>query len=368
LGIRSLGITVNRARVGVESFRADGFETGPAPSMVQISSVSTNIDFLTPIWQRALGLPKIGPDENFFELGGDPAAATRIFQEIAQNGGFELPPFVIYQAPTISSLAALLAPNKPFEFPALVQLKPGSRGLPVFITHGMGGHLFELFSFVRELETQRPIYGLQTRGMDGVSEPFERIEDMAAYFLAAVRKAQPHGPYTLIGYSLGGLVTLEMARRLKKSGETIALLAMLDSYPPIAALSFGQRFRLTSRQAMSRASEKSPDAIARNSAGEGPDVDPSLDFGMSLPAMQRVLAASKRALNSYRPEEYPGRVHFVRAAVPTEFPSDPVPVWKPYLPGLIVETVAGDHHEILAVHHRELASALARYLKETESS
>jgi acetoacetyl-CoA synthetase len=336
--------------------------------MNQIASPSSKIDFLTPIWQRALGLPKIGPDENFFALGGDAAAAARIFQEIARTGGIELPPFVIYQAPTISSLATLLAQDNPREFPALVQLKPGSAGLPVFITHGMGGHLLEFFNLVREIETSRPIYGLQTRGMDGVREPFETIEAMAGYFHTAVGKEQPHGPYTFVGYSLGGLVTLEMARRLRESGEEIALLAMLDSYPPRAALSFGQRVRLISRLALSRAYKKAPEDARGKSVQSSPDAESTLDFGKSLPAMQRVLACSNKALNSYRPKEYLGRVHFVRAAVPTAFPSDPLPVWKPYLPGLAVETIAGDHHGILTEHHRELASALTRYLKETENS
>lgn len=336
--------------------------------MGQITSSSSKIEFLTPIWQRILGRTKIGADDSFFVLGGDPEAAARIFQEIGKSGGTELPPFVIYQAPTISSLAALLARDNPPEFPAHVLLKPGNGGLPIFITHGMGGHLLEFFDLVREIETSRPIYGLQTRGMDGVKEPFARVEEMAAYFLEAIKGVQSQGPYTLIGYSLGGLVALEMARSLQENREKIALLALLDSYPPRAALSFGQRARLMIRLAVSRATGKSPEAIRRMEAMEGPNLDSPLDFCKSLPAMQRVLASSNRALNSYRPKEYLGTVHFVRAAIPTAFPADPVPVWKPHLPNLVVETIGGDHHGILKGHSHELATVLCRYLKETENS
>lgn len=366
MGVRSFRIPIIRPSVEVESFRATALKTGRALRMGQINFPSSKIDFLTPIWQRALGRQQIGPEDNFFELGGNPASAARIFQEIAQSGGVALPPFVIYQAPTISSLALLLSREKPLEFPPVVPLKAGSSDLPVFITHGMGGHLLEFFDLIRETDTVRPIFGLQTRGMDGSSEPFERIEDMAAYFLEAVRKAQTHGPYTLIGYSLGGLVALEMARRLQKSGETIALLAMIDSYPPRAALSPGQRLRLVSRLSVTRFSRSKTSHTGP--VGNKIELGQPLDLAKSLPAMRRVLASSNLALNRYRPARYSGRVHFVRAAIPTAFPADPLPVWKPYLPDFVVETVPGDHHGVLTNHHRELASALTRYLQETENS
>lgn len=336
--------------------------------MGQVTSSSAKIDLLTPIWQRALGRTKIGPDENFFELGGDPSAAVQIFQEVARAGGTKLPAFVICQVPTISSLAALLADTRPLEFPPLVQLKPGASGLPVFVTHGVGGHLLEFCYLVREMKTPRPIYGLQTRGMDDVGEPFERIEDMAKYFLETIRSTQPHGPYTLIGYSLGGLVTLEMARRLKESGEQIAMLALLDSYPGREALALGQQVRLVGQLVVNRLLRKPPgqaDAGGGTADAAAAELD---EYIFSFPAMRRVLAGSSRSLSRYRPTPYPGRVRFVQASIPSKFPVDPIPVWGPFLPDMTVESVPGDHHGILKGHAQELASVLNRYLKETENS
>ena len=72
---------------------------------------------------------------------------------------------------------------------------------------------------------------------------------MAEFHLNAIREVQPDGPYALMGYSLGGLVALEMAQHLSKDGEKVALLAMLDAYPHMRHLSLGQRMRLTARQA-----------------------------------------------------------------------------------------------------------------------
>ena len=329
-------------------------------------SASELIGVLTPIWERALQRSSIGAEENFFVLGGDPGAAGRIFTEVAQTCGCVLPPFVMYQAPTIASLAALLSQPGPPQFSPLVLLKPGTGGPPIFITHGLGGHLMEFFGLVRHMPDSQPIYGMQTRGMDGVAQPFDRIEDMAEYFREAIKKVQPHGPYSLIGYSLGGLVTLEMARGLKENGEAIGLLAMIDSYPPMEALSWGQRTRLTARLNMQQLASNI--GLRHPSQKEKRGKSELLEDETAHPAMKEVREKSRLALEQYRPQFYDGKVHFVRAGIPTIFPADPTPVWGPWLKELAVETVPGDHHGILTAHAGELASILSRYLRETRSS
>jgi acetoacetyl-CoA synthetase len=165
--------------------------------------------------------------------------------EIVHACGRELPPVMIYHAPTIASLAALLEGSPEMRFPPLVLLKPGTEKPPIFVTHGLGGSVIDFYQVVKHIQLPHPIYGMQAKGIDGVEEPFERIEDMAQFYLHAVKELQPCGPYLLVGFSLGGLVTLEMAQRLRESGERVALLAMLDSYPHIRYLSLGQRLRLT---------------------------------------------------------------------------------------------------------------------------
>ncbi|HTV57365.1 MAG TPA: alpha/beta fold hydrolase [Verrucomicrobiae bacterium] len=320
---------------------------------------------LTPIWQSALQRSPVGVEDNFFDLGGDPAAAARIFSEVAKAGGPNLPPFVIFQTPTLASMASFLTRAPHPQFSPLVALKPGAAGPPVFITHGIAGHLMEFFELVRHTSTSQPIYGMQTRGMDGVTQPFDRIEDMAEYFLGAVKSIQPHGPYFLIGYSLGGLVTLEMARRLSESGERIALLALLDSYPHRTALSWPQRTHLLARLTkhhLASAARRLLPALSPSRAGATEDWR---EFELLYPAMRPVRECSALALARYRPRYYPGTIRFVRAEVSTVFPADPLPVWGPLVKEFVGETAPGDHHGILKAHFRELASILSRYLQET---
>jgi acetoacetyl-CoA synthetase len=313
---------------------------------------STMIELLIPLWQRVLQLSSVRIDDNFFDLGGDSSLALELFNQVANVCGRELPPVMIYHAPTIASLAAVLEGSSESRFPPVVLLKPGTEQPPVFITHGLGGSVIDFYQVLKHIQLPHPIYGMQAKGIDGVEQPFERIEDMAQFYLAAIRELQPHGPHVLIGFSLGGLVTLEMAQRLTDRGEKVALLAMLDSYPHIRYLSLRQRLRLRMRLAARR--------LAAVTDSHKPPNGTSLS-----PAMQRVRDSAHLALTRYRPKFYHGKIRFVRAEVATEFPDDPVAVWGKFTDELEVETVPGDHLGIMTTHFDSLALVISRFVKES---
>lgn len=320
---------------------------------------STMVGMLTPIWQRVLQLSSVAVDDNFFDLGGDSALALELFHDIALACGREFPPVVIYHAPTISALAALLEQPTAVHIPPLVQLKDGSGGSPVFIAHGLGGSAMDFFQIVKHIRTANAIYGMQAKGIDGLEAPLDRIEDMARYSLDAVRQLQPHGPYLLIGFSLGGLVTLEMAQQLiaQGHGEEIGLLAMLDSYPHLSYLSFGQQTRLVTRLAWRWVANR------LQWLGVSAPYQTTIE-APSSPTLQRFRDSDRLALRRYRPRFYPGKINFVRAAIPTDFPANPVAIWSSLTRRLEVETVPGDHLGIMTAHYEELASVLSRYLEE----
>jgi acetoacetyl-CoA synthetase len=337
---------------------------------------STMVEMLTPIWRRVLQLSSVGVEDNFFDLGGDSSLALQLFNEVARVCGRELPPVTIYFAPTIAVLAAVLEQPTGLRFPPLVLLKDGSAETPLFITHGLGGSVIDFFQVVKHIRTPHPIQGMQAKGIDGTEEPFDRIEDMAQFYLDAIRQVQPHGPYLLAGYSLGGLVTFEMAQRLTADGEKVALLAMLDSYPEIRYLSLAQRARLVMRLATRRATtamklpvgealslilrpSRRRSALATSGALYQPPVTVSLS-----PAMQRARESAYLALTRYKPRFYAGKIRFVRAEIPTDFPADPAAVWAHLADEFEVETVPGDHLGIMSTHYEKLASAISRYVEE----
>jgi len=323
---------------------------------VKPETTSSIVEVLTPIWQRVLQLPSIRVDDDFFDLGGDSSLALQLFTEIAQVCDRELPPVTIYQARTLAALAALIEHPAPPRFPTLMLLKTGLKNPPIFLAHGLGGSVMDFFQPVRQIKSDHPIYGMQASGIDGLDDPLDRIEDMAEFYLNAVRDLQPHGPYILIGYSLGGLVALEMAQRLCANGEKIALLAMLDAYPHMRYLSLGQRIRIAARQARRGLH------ILENLSGRALYQPPA---GVAFnPTMQRVRDSAYLALTRYRPRFYPGKIKFVRAAISSGFPDDATAVWAPLAGEFEVETVPGDHLGMIATHYEELASVLSRYLEE----
>jgi acetoacetyl-CoA synthetase len=341
---------------------------------VKPSPTSTMVDVITPIWQRVLQLSSIGIDDNFFDLGGDSVSALELFNEIARACGRDLPPVMIYHAPTIATLAALLEQPEELRFPPLVLLKSGIEEPPIFITHGLGGSVIDFYQVVKHIQLPHAIHGMQAKGIDGVEEPFERIEDMAQCYLEAMKEVQPRGPYILIGYSLGGLVTLEMAQRLTANGEKVALLAMLDTYPYARYLSVGQRLRLGARSLKRRASAVGQlpmrqvlsylfRASARPLLISSDRYHPPAGVVLS-PAMQRVRDGAYLALTRYQPRFYPGRIKFLRAEISTEFPDDPAAVWGKLANEFEVETVPGDHLGIMTTHFDRLAAALSGYVRE----
>jgi acetoacetyl-CoA synthetase len=350
-----------------------------SPTCLHPDAQSTSfVPVLTHIWERVLDTTPISPDANFFDLGGDSSLALQLFTEIASVCGRKLPAVTIYQAPTIHALAEILEKPEEFRFPALTLLKEGTEEPPLFITHGIGGNVMDFFQVVKYIRTANPIYGVQSKGVDGIEEPFERIEDMAQYSLNAIRERQPQGPYYLIGYSLGGLVMLEVAQRLLAAGESIGLLVLIEAYPHRRYLSLEQNLRVIARRARphARILVRLPMAKALSymlhpaeRMAFVPRTDISRKNGLPLdawftPSIERMRDRAYLGLKNYRPRFYPGSIKFVRAETPTEFPADPVEVWSKLAENFEAVTVPGDHLGIINTHFEAVGSAVSCYLQE----
>ena len=104
---------------------------------------------------------------------------------------------------------------------------------PVFAVPGVGGNVLCYNDLARFMAPEQPLYGLQSRGLDGDEEPLTRIEDIAAGFLKEIRELQPEGPYYLAGMCMGGVVAYEMAQQLRAAQQEIGLLILLETWPPV---------------------------------------------------------------------------------------------------------------------------------------
>jgi thioesterase domain-containing protein len=92
--------------------------------------------------------------------------------------------------------------------------------------------VLEYHALVNRLELDQPVYAFQARGLNGEEVKDPTVETMAAAFLEELRAFQPHGPYYLGGFCLGGLLALEAAQQLGSAGEEVGLVVVIQSIYP----------------------------------------------------------------------------------------------------------------------------------------
>jgi acetoacetyl-CoA synthetase len=315
---------------------------------------------LQAIWERIFGIVPIGLDDNFFDLGGRSLLAFILFTEIRKLTGRAFPVTTIFEAPTIAGLAARLQHDNPVgAFSCLVCLKREGAGRPLFIMHGFGGNVLELAKPARFLRCDRPVYALQARGLDPTQEPHDRIEDMAEHYLGEIRALQPRGPYALAGFSTGGLIAFEVARRLVRGGEVVEFVGLLDSeihernLPPTRLLALQlKRGVHVAAQLCAVSPARSVTYVrrianlvldgARIRSGGGPrERLPHED--LLPPHFLRVRDSGRRAFAAYAPGFYPGTVTLFRVRERHPLSCDPLPLWRAAAAEVEVCYVPGTH-------------------------
>jgi acyl transferase domain-containing protein/thioesterase domain-containing protein/acyl carrier protein len=207
---------------------------------------------LVGFWEELLGVDQVGITDSFFDLGGHSLIAVRLFSMVKKAYQIEFPISILFEAPTIEKCAALIAkdvggydsdgdtsePNRPAKtekrFKHLVAMHDGEGGpkTPFFLVAGMFGNVLNLRHLAHLLGSDRPFYGLQARGLYGDEAPHTSLYETAADYIAEMRIVQPHGPYLLGGFSGGGITAYEISHQLEAEGETVSLLAMLDTPLP----------------------------------------------------------------------------------------------------------------------------------------
>lgn len=190
------------------------------------------------IWQDFIKLDRVGIHDNFFDLGGDSLMAVRILTRIERDLGVRLPLTSLFRSATIAQLAELVSrrEDEGRSWSPLVPIQTNGNKPPFFGIHPVGGGALFWRDIVKWMPDDQPFYAIQSQGVDGVHPALHRVEDMASLYLAEIRKVQPHGPYFLGGYSLGGEIAFEMAQQLSRQGEKVDLLVLFDTRNPLRAI------------------------------------------------------------------------------------------------------------------------------------
>ncbi len=182
------------------------------------------------IWQDLLDVRPIGIRDDFFDLGGNSLLAMRMLYRIEQVCGKALLPATLFQEATIEHLAVeALRRDDAGPAPEILALQESGTKTPIFFLHGdLTGGGFYCLKLSRRLGTDQPFYALPPLDVSEYAA-LPEIGTIAAAQLQTIRTVQPHGPYVLGGFCLGGLTAFEIARQLEAQGETVERLLIIDA-------------------------------------------------------------------------------------------------------------------------------------------
>ena len=306
---------------------------------------------LLRIFEQVLDVGSVGVMDNFFELGGHSLLAARLITRIEKETGHNIPVATLFEAPTVQQLARKLN-NHTYTsaWSPLVQLrKAGSSDAePLFCIHWLGAKLVTFQKLASLLRDDRPVYGLQPKGLDGREEPLQSIREMAAAYVREIRASHPHGPYHLAGSCLGGVVAFEIAQQLVAEGEQVGLLMLIDSFMP-GALEYQH-----DRSCVTRCLDwyfgeflLSPAAAIKRWLREGMRLafGRDRDGGSLTRASDRLREVNFKAAATYHPVSYPGKVTLLMCSdAPFRSYEDRRLAWSSVAEGgLDVHVVPGNH-------------------------
>ncbi|HEX6039348.1 non-ribosomal peptide synthetase [Longimicrobium sp.] len=209
---------------------------GPAGDGFVVPRDVTELE-VARIWSEALGVPRVGATDDFFRLGGHSLLAVRMLPHIRERFGRDLPLSALFQHSTVTAFADALRREgaDADDGRLLVTLNAGDGTRPpLFFFPPAGGTVMPYVDLARLLGPDQPFLALQAPGVNGAEAPLWTVAEMVERYLEEIRRAQPHGPYWLGGWSAGGLTAFEAARRLRAEGESVALVAVLDAPAPDA--------------------------------------------------------------------------------------------------------------------------------------
>lgn len=175
-------------------------------------------------------------EADFFALGGHSLLAMKLAAQLSRIFERQVTPGQIMVASTVEQLSALLESNDDEQsqrlgFETLLPLRE-SHGPTLFCFHPASGFAWQFSVLSRYLSPQWSIMGIQSPRPDGPMQTAENLDSVCEHHLATLLSQQPHGPYYLLGYSLGGTLAQGIAARLHARGETVAFLGLLDTWPP----------------------------------------------------------------------------------------------------------------------------------------
>jgi amino acid adenylation domain-containing protein len=331
-----------------------------SPSDAYVAPRNETERALAEIFSRVLGVEQVGINDDFFSLGGHSLRAVHAISMIKSELNVELPVRVLFQAQTVSQIAAFIAERSGSrtkqssdEWATCIPIQPKGSNAPLFCVARPNVNALGYLFLSRQLGPEQPVYGLQRRMPEDPVLEFtpEQIRETAEEYTRVMRSVQPRGPYFLVGQCQGAYIAFEMTRQLESQGERVGVLGMLDVWPEentrSKALFFADFYarkllRLFSRKAANETTAKT--ALPNSKLSEA---------GTSTPAAAG--GSGKQLWRTYWPE--PGFKPAVISSRIVVFPVASQPIYRirdeamgwsrRTSGGVVIEEIPGDHLTLL---------------------
>ncbi|WP_442945706.1 amino acid adenylation domain-containing protein [Nocardia sp. SSK8] len=342
---------LDRAALPAPALEPRTYRAPASPEEIAVAAVFTEV----------LGAERPGLDDDFFALGGNSLLATRVVHLLRERTGAELTVAAFFVDPTVAGLAARVgdehagAGDLAAALAVVLPIRAGGTRPPLLCLHPVSGLAWAYASLEPHLPADQPIIGIQSPAL---SEPDFRpgsADELVGRYLAEIRTAQPHGPYHLLGWSLGGVLAQAVATRLQADGETVASLIMLDSVPGAELADFRDELRhalvelgIPDHQlpAADRLTDLSDEAVAALHATLAADLPISREqfVGMYRGALHAVAAVTELS-----PSRYDGDLTYFTAVRTPRSLRGGASRWRAHITGVIADhPVDATHNEMLS--------------------
>ncbi|MBL7952769.1 MAG: AMP-binding protein [Flavobacteriales bacterium] len=298
------------------------------------------------VWGQELGLERVLLTDDFFLLGGDSLSGVRICGRLCDMLGCQVKLVDLFRNPKLKDFAVELGRTETTRrWTNLAPIRSTGSRLPFVCVHGDEGN----YNIPRLLNEDRPFLGFMHQGEDGLGMKHQTIRSIARHYANELLDARPDGPYILSGFSMGGVIAFEMARRLVSLGKEVPLLVLLDARGP--------DFNWWRYAPRTKLADLRGDLLR-------PRCDRYLDRGQPIPFKLRnfyIINTYRRALERYQPKPYSGKVLLVRSRQRANEPAG----WQNLLLGDVhTRVLPGEHLTILREPHvRAVVAAVEEYLR-----
>lgn len=332
---------------------------------------------MAEIWCEVLGVEGVSLHDNFFELGGNSLSAVRLVARLRSELGMEMPLRCIFVNPTIASLSSHInysSEDRGYrytseipEWNCLVPVQPKGKRIPLFFVAGFQSAddtMLVLSRLIPHLGMDQPVFGFRPRWVKGGID-YASVEELVQEFLNELRAIQPHGPYLLGGWCVGGIAALELATALIKQGEEVKMLLLIDTERPSTLHTLATDFFFMRKRAGHMADVLTQIVRAAGRAKLqmlGALVRRKLGIAQSLESRERdkfyqSKVRYRRLLYTHSPGQYAGRMNLITTL--DEERSRKGLGWIGFAEGgLDVQAFPGDHDAIFKDHSKEIAATI----------